>query len=979
MSTSPPPEERDEPLVLLPRELSGVRPPRGLIGQKAEYLIEATQLKARVPRFGVLTRAAFDLHVGQREIAWLVEDATRSEQENPAETTAWCARLERAVSTLALPEEVEWALDELVSAFSDDELLAVRPSVVVTEDDPSSVAGLYETFLFVRGLEPVREAVRGVFASAFSTAAVARRRELGLPPFDSRLGVVVQRMVDAEVSGRCRSLERDSVVGRAPRAELLATFGNAGGMSRSSGTGRLSYDLAWIARPSLADHGVADDALVEMEQNPKSTALRFDSERGQGTRLVPVDEETREHASLADDKARLVAREAVRLESLLSRPVEIEFALAGHLVHVLGLRPVFTPRARIESTRTRIFDERLIPEGARGVVTATSASVLMSTFVPAFTRALELLGGAPDALDEQRSVRGRLIGFIDGRPYVQTSALRAFLDLLPDGRLLAEGLARTTNAVSLVEGSPPVPSPDDDAPTIARFLKTADRALDEGERALPGHEKDLRALAATFSDALDPDQAVDLLDRVLALLRAAEGHHLAQWLASHAGFGTLERLIDAWIPRAREGLALDLLCPENEAESQPPASVRAIEQLARSVVGDPILRRMFEDEGDALALADRIEGASFAGPFFAGLNDVLHALGPRFIAGRKLETPSLSERTDVVLDLVRRRVSDLRDLSGRGSLARGFRRKAEVTLNDDIVDKRMLKGLSSRRKIVDRTLDIVRRATHLFDRYAAFNLEVIATLRSVMRALGDRFFEHRVLAQPIDIFALSVDEIRGLVRGSAFDTDPRLLIQARKRAYVDARAVLPAEIEAQGMMAALTLPKGESPTTKQVSFEFIPAASGEATGKARVLELPSAARGLDVLTSFSAPAAGGVVFVTRADLALVPVLMLADAVVIGRGSPLSSLAGALRRAGIPCVVGADLAFGAVSEGELVHVDGRSGIVTFVERASDVGYEPAEGDIDSFARLAAPTDPSLTALPRAQLSSSEGSRRAKRKK
>jgi len=966
--------ERDEPLVLLPRELSGVAPPRGLVGQKAATLFEAQQEKSRVPRFGVLTRAAFDLHVGQREVAWLIEDAMRAERETPVEVAAWCARIERAVSTIALPEEVEWALDELVSAFGEDELFAVRPSVVVDDEQAPHLAGMFETFLFVRGLEPVREAVRGVFASAFSAAVVERRGENGLPAFDTRLAVVVQRMVDADVSGRCRSRERDTVVGRAPRAELLATFGNAGGMSRTTGTGRLAYDLAFVARPLLAEHGVADDAHVELEDNPKPTALRFDKERGQGTRLVPVDDDTKEHASITPDKARAVVREALRLEALLGRPVEIEFALAGHLVHVLGVRAVFTPRARIESTRARILDERLVPEGMRGVLTAASASVLMSTFVPALTRALELMGGAPDALDEQRSVRGRLLAFVDGRAYVQTSALRAFLDLLPDGRMLAEGLARTTHAVSLVEGSPPVPPPDDDAPAIARFVKTAERALDEGDRALPGLEKDMRAVLAMTTGDLDPDSAVDLVDRVLALLRAIEGHHIAQWLATHAGFGTVERMIDAWVPNARDGLAFDLLVPDEGPRDEP--TEPALKELALLVRREPALRQAFDDEGDALALSERIEGAPWATRFTDALDQALLALGSRFVVGRKLETPSLVERRDLLLDLVRRRVEDERDLSGRAPLARGFRKKADVTLADDIVEKRLLKGLSSRRRLVERALVLARRASLAMERTESLALSVTAILRRVVLTLGERFFEHRVLAQAGDVFALTVDELRGLVRGTSFDADPRPVVAARKRAYVDARASMPPEIHAQGMMATAPMPKSVAPSS-DARFECIGVASGEGTGPAHVLRMAESARGLDVLTQFAAPPPGGVVFVARADPALVPVLLLADAVVIARGSPLSPLASALRRAGIPCVVGGETACAAVHEGERVHVDGRTGQVTFVERASGETHTVDDGDADAFLREAAPTDPSLHAYPRSPLGPGEGSRRAKK--
>src|SRR5262249_30091171 len=63
----------------------------------------------------------------------------------------------------------------------------------------ASHAGQQESFLWVRGVERLCDAVRDCWASLYTPRAVAYRRRLGAA--GEAMGVTVQQMVDAEVSG----------------------------------------------------------------------------------------------------------------------------------------------------------------------------------------------------------------------------------------------------------------------------------------------------------------------------------------------------------------------------------------------------------------------------------------------------------------------------------------------------------------------------------------------------------------------------------------------------------------------------------------------------------------------------------------------------------------------------------------------------------------------------------------------------------
>ncbi|MEN8763925.1 MAG: PEP/pyruvate-binding domain-containing protein, partial [Thiogranum sp.] len=79
--------------------------------------------------------------------------------------------------------------------------LAVRSSAVGEDAAGRSFAGLHESIVGVHGRQAVDDAVRLVWASLWSDAALLYRKELGLDPANSRMAVVVQEMIDADYSG----------------------------------------------------------------------------------------------------------------------------------------------------------------------------------------------------------------------------------------------------------------------------------------------------------------------------------------------------------------------------------------------------------------------------------------------------------------------------------------------------------------------------------------------------------------------------------------------------------------------------------------------------------------------------------------------------------------------------------------------------------------------------------------------------------
>jgi len=94
--------------------------------------------------------------------------------------------------------------------------VAVRSSAVGEDSKDATFAGQQETYLWVRGAEQVCDAVRDCWVSLYSQPAISYRARLGRSWAQApAMGVTVQLMVDAEVSGvmfTCSPLSGDPSV-----------------------------------------------------------------------------------------------------------------------------------------------------------------------------------------------------------------------------------------------------------------------------------------------------------------------------------------------------------------------------------------------------------------------------------------------------------------------------------------------------------------------------------------------------------------------------------------------------------------------------------------------------------------------------------------------------------------------------------------------------------------------------------------------
>jgi rifampicin phosphotransferase len=315
------------------------------VGGKGANLAVLARAGVAVPPGFCVTTRAFDLF-----IALLPDAETRfGELERLDGSSVEDARgaaesMRSALERLPVPDEVAHAVTKAWRALGTEHPLAVRSSATAEDLPGASFAGQQDTYLNVRGEGALLDAVKRCWISLFTDRAVLYRARGGFGHRGVRLSVVVQRLIDPEVSGIL--FTADPISGHRHIASIDAGFG----LGEALVSGLISADLYRVDRRSRE--------VLLARPGSKDFAIR--SVPGGGTRREILPEPQRSARALDDDQVRALADIANRLEPLFGgAPLDIEWCIAHGTIYVVQARPITSlfpvPRVESEGPGLRIF------------------------------------------------------------------------------------------------------------------------------------------------------------------------------------------------------------------------------------------------------------------------------------------------------------------------------------------------------------------------------------------------------------------------------------------------------------------------------------------------------------------------------------------------------------------------------------------------------------------------------------------------
>ena len=171
-------------------------------GGKSANLGELLAAEIPVPPGFAISTAAYEAFVRDAGLAGTIDDALAGAAGGDVDAVAAASRaIGEAMRAAPVPDDVREEVAEQYAQLGDAAPVAVRSSAVGEDSAEATFAGQQETYLWVRGADHVCDAVRDCWISLYSPPAITYRARLGEAKAPPAMGVTVQLMVDAEVSG----------------------------------------------------------------------------------------------------------------------------------------------------------------------------------------------------------------------------------------------------------------------------------------------------------------------------------------------------------------------------------------------------------------------------------------------------------------------------------------------------------------------------------------------------------------------------------------------------------------------------------------------------------------------------------------------------------------------------------------------------------------------------------------------------------
>ena len=296
-----------------------------IVGGKAASLAKLISTGILVPPGFCLTVAAYrEFLVSSNLTAIIQMELGKKSLQKMRWEEIWdsALRIRSAFLRAPFPSSLVKAIREALLQLNAQAPLAVRSSALGEDSANRSFAGLHESIVNVHGEKSILHAMRTVWASLWSDAALLYRRELVLDPLQSGMAIVVQDMAPAQNSGVAFS--------RDPRNQLVdkEIVEAVPGPCSNLVDGLLEPDR-WVLKHSSGK-------VIEWHAG----------ERNYAQDKTPL---------LSDYDLSVLHRKLGQIEDLFGWPSDIEWAEQGGKLSILQARPITSGQSDSQSDERRWY------------------------------------------------------------------------------------------------------------------------------------------------------------------------------------------------------------------------------------------------------------------------------------------------------------------------------------------------------------------------------------------------------------------------------------------------------------------------------------------------------------------------------------------------------------------------------------------------------------------------------------------------
>lgn len=803
---------------------------------------------------------------------------------------------------LQLPADV---LEEIRAHFSGSDFLAVRSSALDEDGGDFSFAGLFETKLFVRKDE-LEEPIREVWRSSFAERVQVYREKNGLRQ-QTGLGIIIQVMIPSESSGVAFGV--NPVTGNRKQQLISAVYG--------LGEGLVSGELD-------ADNYLADDR-IETEIAQKEAYFAFDREKGGGIKRFELPEEKRNAAVLTDTQVREVQHLVKILGKHFHKPQDIEFAFNQNKLYLLQSRPITSlVKTADKQDAYVLWDNSNIIESYPGVTTPLTFSFISKSYEGAYRLFCEYLGVDKKVIEQNNGVFENTLGLINGRVYYNLKTWYLMLAMLPGYSINARFMEKMMGVKERFDVPQSYVISKGQAwwRIVKMVFKMASRYY-----ALPRKRREFGML---LNETIAQYKAMDLSEKsaneLLQLYADFETTLLNEWKApllndffAMIWFGRLQSACEKKLKSSNPNIHNDLLCGSADIISTQP--IHRTMALASEISQSRELKELFLEKSSGEIWQELKMHHHASGEMEHVHDEIVRYIadfGERCIGELKLETISYTQDPALFIDILKTYVQNgITENKRFGNTEEEIRSKAEKEVDT------LLRGKFYRKYTFNKTLRKARelvssRENLRYERTRAFGI-----VRELFSAMGVRFYAEGILDHDRDIFYLTKEEITQFIQGRAVTQDLKKLVALRKTEFEKyAEMEVPAERFASygPVYHANDLFSTEKVEQLEGDLKGIGCCPGRVTARVQVVKNPK-----DIATL------NGCILVTSStDPGWVTLFPSAAAIIVERGSLLSHSAIVSREMGIPCIVGVTGLLRTLKTGDIVEMDGSTGVIKRIE-------------------------------------------------
>ena len=786
-------------------------------------------------------------------------------------------------------------IETYFGSTSKDRSYAVRSSGAQEDGSQHSFAGQFKTNLYVP-FSKLGESILDVYYSANSEHIQAYRKENNLA-HHAEMNVIVQEMIPSEVAGVGFGI--NPVSGDPFTKVISSVFGLGEGLV----SGKLDADTYYVS-PS----GIKSKLLTKTHQF-------IQSPEGFGVIKSDVSEHLQSTSSLTNEQLLEISKVLDLLQQKLNSPQDIEFAYFNNELFLLQTRPITT--VNNSTGEYTLWDNSNIIESYPGITTPLTYSFILKMYEMVYKQFVGLLGVSQAEIQQHSIIFENTLGLVRGRVYYNLLHWYKMLAMVPGYSINAEFMEQMMGVkerfvlqekFGMNKGLAWWRS----IKMIVNLIRLFSSLKKERNR----FQKQLNQIISTYKaidfKALPPKEIVQhYLEFEESLLLKWRAPLINDFFAM-IWFGLLRKQTEKHFPDL-SNIHNDLLCGNDDIISVEP--IHQCIAISNLISGESKFKDLFLNQSSH-QIWEAIKKKEFEEIRIA-IESYIDQFGERCVGELKLETVSYSQNPLLFVQVIQSYVKQGITVKKQSSkLEKDIRNEAEKEVSAKFKEKRLANWWFN--YVLRQARDLISNRENLrYERTRGFGM-----VRNMFSALGEKLELEGKITNATDVFYLELEEIKTLAKGN-WNPEFEGRIAERKLEFEAYRKQEPPQERFFTFGNDFSDERIYSTEKLEIldgKLQGIGCCPGRVKGKVRVVLDPKELDSLD----------GDILVTSSTDPGWVTLLPTASAIIVERGSLLSHSAIVSREMGIPCIVSVTGLLRTLKTGDIVEMNGSTGIITLIE-------------------------------------------------